>query len=270
MRAKQTIRDRLWLWGMKVNVLQEGTDYGNLGFGTSRMTVEDAIQRTGVRNVVMAGGLPIDRSSLAAMPSARRIICKTAIHGPGPEAGIEMDACIDKLIAAKGMASHDPRIEAFHVDDFSTGSIDRGVKPEHLARLQFVNATRGPHLVLGATIYTMSVDRPELPPLLPYFAQYLVPLWHADRIDGVPAVLDHLADLSGEKPVLLCLYVYDFGNSKPIPRDLMQRHLDLAEELILEEKVAGMLICGTCMMDLDWEANACYYDWVESVGDREI
>ena len=50
----------------------------------------------------------------------------------------------------------------------------------------------------------------------------------------------------------------------------MQRHLDLAEELLVSGRVTGMLVCGTCMMDLDWEANHCYYDWVEKVADREI
>lgn len=263
----QTIRDRLWLWGMKVNALQETDSFGSLGFATSTMTTEDAIAKTGITNVVMAGGLSIDEESLAALPSATRIICKTSIHG---EEGLKADECLATLRDAKRLAAADPRIEAFHLDDFSTGSIDHGVTPEHITQFQLANATEGPHLVLGATLYTMSLRRPELPALLPAFAHFLVPLWHSDQIDGVPADLDHLARLSGGKPMLLCLYAYDFGNGKHISRELMTRHLDLAERLILEQRVSGMLLCGTCMMDLDWEATHCYHEWVERVADRPL
>jgi len=271
MECTETVKDRVWLWGMKANVLQESSGDGAGGFGTSRMTVTQAIERTGVRNVIMAGGLPIDRTSLALMPSARRIICKWSVHKHvGGQIVLDYDDCVDKLLAAKRLAAADTRVEAYHIDDFSTGSIAAGVAPEHLARLQFVNAVQPPQVPLGGTIYTLSLDRPELPALLPYFAYMLVPLWHVDQIETLPDALGRLSDLSGGKPMLLCLYVYDFGNGREIPRDLMQRQLDLAERLICEERVTGLAICGTCMMDLDWEANHCFYEWLESAGERRI
>jgi len=274
----QTIRDLFWLWGMKTNVLQEMSDFF-AAFGKSSMTVEQAMQKTGTRNVIMAGGMPISRESLDAMPSARRIICKSSIHEwKRSDGGGDMDggAALDPerglsgLTAAKALAAADTRIEGYLLDDFSTGAIEAGGRPEHLARLQLANITRPPHLPLSGTIYTMTLDRPELPALLPHFGQLLVPLWHADQIDTVPSVLDGLSEMSGGKPMLLCLYLFDFGNRKPITRELMQRHLDLAEELLLATRVAGLVICGTCMMDLDWESNHCLYEWLDRVGDRTI
>lgn len=267
----QTIRDRFWLWGMKVNALQETDEYRSLGFGTSRMTVEDAIRRTGATNVIIAGGLPINEETLASMPSARRIVCKTALHRhSGGQLVLDLGTTSDALAAAKRLAARDARIEGFHLDDFSTGSLTAGATPEHLARLQFRNAVTPPHLPLGATIYTMSLDRPELAPVLPYFDRFLVPLWHADQIDEVPQALARLSDISGGKPMVLCLYVFDFGNGRPISADLMRRHLALAEDLLPEEQVAGLCVCGTCMMDLDWESNRVLYEWLERVGDQRI
>ncbi|NLX07893.1 MAG: hypothetical protein GXY33_22355 [Phycisphaerae bacterium] len=263
--------DRLWLWGMKVNALQEASDYAQLQFGKSALTTEEAVRRTGIRNVIVAGHLPIDRATLDSIPSAKRFICKTSIHkGSGGTFELDPEDTLAKLRATKQLALADPRVEAFHIDDFSTGSIDAGVRPEHLTRLQFANAVEQPQLPLGGTIYTMSLDRPELPGLLPFFAHLLVPLWHAEQIDTVPAALDRLADLSGGKPVLLCLYVYDFGTGKHIPADLMKRHLDLAEQLIREQRVTGMCMCGTCMMDLPWDANRCYFEWIERVGNERM
>jgi len=264
-------RDRLWLWGMKVNILQEHDSFSQLNFGRSTMTVENAIRKTGITNVFLAGHLPIDQSSLDAMPSAKRIVCKQGIHRhEGGKTVMDEIKCREALLSAKQLAARDTRIEAYHIDDFSTGSIDAGVHPAHLRRLQFLNASVGPQLPLGSTMYTMSLDRPELPTLLPYFAYYLIPLWHARQIDTVPEAVDKLAQMSGGKPQLLCLYCYDFGESKPIPYDLMQRHLAVAEDLMRKEKVYGTLLCGTCMMDLDWEANRCFYEWVDKSGDREL
>jgi len=44
-----TIRDRLWLWGMRVNALQQTGSFGKLGFGDSALTVEQAIDRAGTK-----------------------------------------------------------------------------------------------------------------------------------------------------------------------------------------------------------------------------
>jgi hypothetical protein len=82
------LRDRLWLWGMRVNVLQE-SDYPKLARST--MSTEEAIQRTGIANVLMAGGLPLTRESLEAMPSARRIICKWGMHRQTESKRLEVD-----------------------------------------------------------------------------------------------------------------------------------------------------------------------------------
>jgi len=80
-------RDRLWLWGMKVNALQQTEEYRGLGFAPSTMDTEQAMARTGIANVLMAGGLSLDRATLDSMPSARRIIAKNALHRHGKDAG---------------------------------------------------------------------------------------------------------------------------------------------------------------------------------------
>lgn len=266
-----TVRDRFWLWGMKVNALQETSDYAELDFGTSSASVEQVLRRTGARNVILAGGLPITQESLDNMPSARRIICKTSLHR-GTDDGIatDYDLCLSRLKDAKNLASTDARIEGFLLDDFSTGSVDCGANPSLLAKLLFQNAVNHPQLPLGATIYTMSLERPELPALLPLFSNFLVPLWHADQVDTIPGALGRLSELSGAKPMMLCLYVYDFGSRCRLPLALMQRQLDIAEDLLCEQRITGLAICGTCMMDLDWESNRCLYEWLDRVGDKEI
>jgi len=51
-----------------------------------------------------------------------------------------------------------------------------------------------------------------------------------------------------------------------LPGDLMQRHINVAEWLLREQRITGLCICGTCMMDLDWEADRVLMDWFEKAG----
>ena len=263
-----TILDRLWLWGMKVNALQDTDAYGSLGFAESKWNTEGALQRTGIRNVYMAGGLEIDEESLAAMPSAKRIVCKWALHTHHADNRLELDfdGAAERLLAAKRLAASDARIDGFLLDDYSTGSIEAGASPEVMARLQYLNATTPPHLPMFGTIYTMSLEREGLADLLRYFDQLLVPLWHAPEIDTMPERIERCAELSGNKPMLACLYFYDFGNGKPMTAEQMQHQLDVVEPLVRSQRMAGMLFCGTCMMDIGWESVECLYEWIDRVG----
>ena len=273
MQQEQTIRERLWLWAMKVNILQELGSYKGAGWAESTMTTEEAIARSGITNIMLCGHLEPTAENLKLIPSATRIITKWGMHEAGPDGKgnvLAYDAAYDALIQAKEIARIDTRVEAYLLDDFSTGTVDAGVKPEHLAKLQRANANIAPQLPLMGTIYTMSLDRPELPGLLPHFAGYLTPLWHAAEIDGLEADVDRLADMSGGKPQLLCIYLWDFGNSKLLSYQLMERQLNVLADLIRKDKVFGVVILGQCMMDLDWEANRCLYEWLDKHGDEEV
>lgn len=266
------LRERLWLWGMKVNSLQETDDYRGHGFADSTIDTEGAIARTGITNVLLAGGLDLDRETLDAMPSARRIIAKNSLHrGTGDgQNRLAPEDCTAQLRAAKELAAADPRVEAFLIDDFSTGSIEAGARPEHLSRLQFINATELPQLPLLGTLYEMSLEDERVWACLPYFAGTLSPLWHAADIDRFPTYVDRIAELTGGKPQLACFYLYDFGNRQLLSYAQMQRQLEVAEQLLREGRIVGACILGTCMMDLDWPANRCLDDWLTRVGDAAL
>ena len=178
--------------------------------------------------------------------------------------------CAVRLKAAKQLAAQDPRIDAFLVDDFSSVTLDTGLKPSDIARFQYLNACEFPQLPLMGTVYTMTLDKPVLKEFLPYFAGYLTPLWHAADIAGLPADVDRLAGMSGGKPQLLCIYLYDFGNGVVVSYDLMRRQLEVAEDLLRAQKVFGVVVLGTCLMDLPWESNRCFSDWLKERGDKAL
>ncbi len=265
-----TVRDHLWLWGMQVNVLQSQKSYPFTD-EMSTLTTQQAIERTGIRNVLIAGHLPFTKQTMAELPAAKRIIAKWGMHKEAP-GGTQVDyqKGLDALLQAKELAAEDPRIEAYLLDDFSTGTVAGGVQPQHLADLQFENFSRPPQLPLIATVYEMSLEDERLPPLLPYFAGFMNPLWHAANIEKQRGYADRLAELSGGKPLLLCIYLFDFGNSEKISYELMRRQLEVCEQMIRDRQVYGVVILGTCLMDLEWEANRALYDWLDERGDAAV
>lgn len=263
--------DRLWLWGMKVNALQAGGEFKVDSFKNSTLTVEQAIQLTGIRNIYMAGGLEIDARTLADIPSAKRIVCKWALHrSQDGKLVLDTDACFSRLSAAKELAKKDTRIEGVHIDDFSTGSMDAGAKPEHVAQMQFLNATAQPLLPLYGTFYTMTMEREGIAEMMRYFDVLILPLWHYSELETLEQRFDRSDELSGGKPILLALYVYDWGNHKQITRDEMAVQLDFARKMIKSQRVTGLLVCGTCMLDIGWESSDYYCEWIKRVGDEVI
>ena len=89
--SRPCLRERLWLWGMPVNALQRTEAFGGLGFADSSLDTEQAMARTGVTNVLLAGGLPLTAATLASMPSARRILAKDSLHRGVPDGGNRLD-----------------------------------------------------------------------------------------------------------------------------------------------------------------------------------
>lgn len=266
-----TILDRLWLWGMKVNMLQSQGHYDIADFRESKLTVETALQLTGISNVYMAGGLEIDEATLAEMPSAKRIVCKWALHDhKDGKMFLDVERCHKRLRGAKALAKVDPRIEGFHIDDFSTGSMDVGAKPEHVAQLQYLNAISQPLLPLYGTFYSMTLERDGIADMMRYFDVIILPLWHYSELDTLPQRIERTNELSGGKPILLAMYVYDFGNNKQITTEGMGIQLDFVEKTILSQQVTGLLVCGTCMLDIGWEAADYYIDWIKRVGAKVV
>ena len=267
-----TIRDRLWLWAMPVNALQSGVGYANLGWGQSKITANEVIEQTGIRNVFLAGGFEINEESMASISGARRIVCKWGLHTHDDEKGMVMDDARGekRLLAAKKLAAGDRRIDAFHLDDFSTGSRQAGASVEHLQRFQYLNALHHPALSSWVTIYTMSLEDEGLADCITYFDQVILPIWFVSEIDQAPQFLDRCNALSCNKPTAIGLYFYDFGNGCHITYEQMQHQLDVALDLLRAGRVTGIEFTGTCMMDLGWPSVKCLYDWLDRAGDDAV
>jgi hypothetical protein len=265
------IRDLLWIWGMKVNALQETADYETFPFGRSSITTEQVIRRTGITNVYIAGGLDLTKETLDSMPSAKRLVCKTSVHkAENSRLVMDLDDAINKLRDVKKLCLSDHRIEAFAVDDFSTGSMLAGVTEDDLAKFCFKNALEFPFLPLHSTIYPMSLDDKKLPGMLKYFDEFLLPIWFTDDAGHSYEYIDKLDEISGKKPILYCLYVYDFGTNKFITRAEMQKQLDIAEKLLHEGRITGCMLLGTCLFDLGWEPVKCMYEWIDRAGNDKV
>jgi hypothetical protein len=269
-RSPASLLERVWLWGMRPNVLQESHECQAMpGFDrTSRITAEESMKRTGIANLVIAGGLEINQETLSSVPSARRIICKWSAHEyvPNEQPRPDIAGCLQRLFAAKKLSATDRRVDAFLLDDLSTGSMTAGVGAAHIAELQRENASCWPHLPLYGTIYPQSLDRPGLAEVIAHLDLLVMPLWHVEEVESLPRYLERCNELSGGKPIIACLYFYDFGKSQMISRDQMRRQLDVLTGQMELDRVTGAVFCGTCMLDIGWESVDCWFDWLRELG----
>jgi hypothetical protein len=228
------------------------------------VTAEEAMRQTGIQNLVVAGGLEINEQTIKAVPSARRIICKWSAHEyvPNEQPRPDVEGCLQRLFAAKKLSATDRRVAAFLLDDLSTGSMTAGVDATHLAQIQHQNALHWPHLPLYGTIYPQSLERAGLAQVMAHLDLLVVPLWHVEEVESLPRYLDRCDELSGGKPIIACLYFYDFGKSRMITRQQMREQLDVLTAQLASDRITGALFCGTCMLDIGWPAVECWFDWL--------
>jgi len=265
------IKDLLWIWGMKVNALQETTEYRRMPFGESSITVEQVIQQTGITNVYIAGNLPLTKETLQSIPSAKRIVCKTSAHkNENSKLTKDMNNVFEQFSNVKKLAEVDRRIEAFALDDFSTGSLEAGITEDDIARMCVMNAKSFPFLPTHATVYPMSLNDKKLPCMIKYFDQLLLPMWFIDDINHSDKYIDMLNSISGNKPILFALYVYDFGKNKFISNNEMQQQFDIVESLLHRGRITGCVLIGTCLFDIGLESVDCMYKWVAQAGDDKL
>lgn len=176
--AQVKLRDLLWIWGMKLNALQESGEYTNLHLKRSKMTTEKAINELGIYNVFLAGHLPITQETVDTMPSAKRIVCKASMHKlENGNHVLDTNNALLELQACKEIAKNDRRIDAFSIDDLSTGGMEAGVSPEHFSQFCIQNARVFPYMPLIGTIYPMSLYDQKLPAIVGYLDQILLPMW---------------------------------------------------------------------------------------------
>jgi len=262
----QTVRDILWVWGMpKPDMPGEPT---LADFLTASPAQKAAL--LGVSNIVMAGsGLPDDeelgQQQTKDVSGLGRLVWETRPDGKGIGPPFVYS---ERLAQVRKLAAKYPQIQGVLLDDMSTGKIARGFKAEHIRHMRKLLAGSKPAMKVWGVVYSMSFGREGLTQCIQELDVINLWVWHAKDLTKLEEYIDILETKFPGKPIVLGLYLYDYGNGRRIPQDLLELQFNTALKLARAGRIQGIVVLLT--LHNDTEATTWTADWIKRVGDQEI
>jgi len=260
----QTIRDLLWVWGIPQVPDNDEPSLSNFARCSSMQRAE----LLGVPNVFMAGaGLPLDetlaRQIHETVAKARALVWELSPdHGPhsAPFVYDQRLTVLRKLIADYPQ----PPVVGVLLDDMSSLSVTGGLKPDDLGRLRRSLPTG---CKLLGVIYTMNMRQPGMDAIIKELEVINLWTWHAKDVVNLEKNVAYCEQIAPGKPIVLGLYMHDYGGGRAIPHDLYYQQVKTALELAHARRIEGIVFL-TVSDDppvLKWTA-----DWIKRVGDQKI
>ncbi|MBN2292884.1 MAG: hypothetical protein JXM70_10690 [Pirellulales bacterium] len=260
-----TVRDMIWVWG--------NPELAKPGPHTlATFASADPAQRAkllGVSNIVMAGmGLPNDDAKADELTrqvaAATRLVWETTPDGKG----IGPPFVYKKRMAQiRRLAQKYPQLEGVLLDDMSTGKMDRGFKPEHIRHMREELSDKYPAVKIWGVTYTMSLQRPHINEYLKEVDIINLWEWHSDRLGDFEKHVAHCEKLFPDKPIILGLYLYDYGGGKKISLERLEFQCELALKLAHAGRIEGIVFLT---INDDEKAVRWAADWITRVGGQKL
>ncbi|MCK4324345.1 MAG: hypothetical protein KAW89_07435, partial [Armatimonadetes bacterium] len=234
----QTIRDLMWVWGIPNIADNPEPSLSNF----AKCSPMQRVELLGTPSVFMAGaGLPLDealaRQSHQKVAEARTLVWEfTADHG---RHGVPF--VYDKKLALLQKLIDDyprPPLVGVLLDDMTSLSVSAGLKPEDLARLRELLPAG---IKLLGVVYTMNMRQPGMDAIIKELDVINLWTWHARDVVDLADNVAYCEEVAPDKPIVLGLYLHDYGGGRLIPHDLHHLQAKTALELAHARRIEGMV-----------------------------
>lgn len=238
----ESFHKTLWAWG-NPEMTQPGAHT------TASFAQAGPMERArilGVPNVIMAGlGLPdSDEAAEARMmeiSDAQRVIWEIAPRKENGETSFDYSETIARV---KRLAARHPKVEGVLLDDMSTIAIDAGLRPEHIRAIRDQLGPDNDRVRIWGVVYTMNLHAPELAAYVRELDVINLWTWHARDLPQLEENVAYCAAQWPDKPVVLGLYLHDYGEGRTIPDDLLEHQNNAALALAQDKRISG-IVCLT-------------------------
>ena len=261
---ENTIRDRLWMWG-----------HGGIAFDKPRNTYDiptappiemnEACRYMGIPNVCVCRyvGLPEAKDCSAYLKTFKDIkrIALSIVDSAG-------GTWREKYELAKKLRKENPNLGTVWLDDF--------FRPMKMSRPDDIHAFRreldADGFKLACVLYPDSDGiKQEFKKVLDLCDQISVWFWHAKNIPTMKASIRKLRDLVGPKKALIMgIYMWDFGDRRPVPDDLMRQQLATGRELMAERQLSGLVFHPTSLVNRKLSSIEIARKWIAENGEKEL
>lgn len=257
----RTLRDRLWMWGHDPGSLTKGYGIGD----ENDMIPGEAIKYMGIPNVCMVRftgtPLPPFDDYVKQFAQAKRMTWSFVD-------GATNYTTEQKKQQALDLAAKHPNFVGLDMDDFFIG--DAAPKSEgaearahlSLAQVQQVKAElTARKLDLSAVVYTNQL-RPAIARHLELVDSVYFWTWKARDLVNLEANFATYRKLLPGKPTLLGIYMWDFGDKKTIPLEMMEHQCRLGLQWFNQGEIDGMIFHCTPLCGMNLEAVEWSKDWI--------
>jgi hypothetical protein len=261
-----TVRDALWVWA--------NPEMAKPGEHTAASFAEAGpAQRArilGTPNIFMAGtGLPHERELAlkwgAEVAGAPRLVWK--IYSDGHEDHHPPFEFKRRIADLAPLVKKYPQVEAVLVDDMTSVAAAKGFKPEHLKGIKSLLKAHQLPLKLWGVLYTMNFSQATTDPLVRELDVINLWHWHARDTARMEA---HVAECERRypgKPVVLGLYMYDYGGGRRMPLDLHEKQCETALRLLHAKRVTGIVLLS---INNDEQVVKWTAAWIQRVGGQKV
>lgn len=258
------IRDLLWVWG--------NPEMATVGKHTpatfAQASPAERAILLGVPNIVMAGqGVPNNDQMADAwtlgVSGFSRLVWEISADGEGgPRFVFEK-----RMAQVRRLIGRYPKIEAVLLDDMSTVKIDQGFKPEHIRQVRKLLSGKCAAIDLWGVWYTMTFDREGIEQYIKELDVINLWTWHAKDVANLDKNVAHCEQRFPEKPIVLGLYLYDYGRDRRMPMDLLKLQCETALKLAHARRIEGIVFLT---ITNDAEAVSWAAEWIKRVGNEKL
>ena len=257
-----SVHDKLWMWAHEAG--SHNQDWNTPA--PSRMTPVEGAYYMDLRNLIMVryNGKPeppYDQYVRAFKPLSRFVWAIVNASGETSDAD---------LLAAQHMAAKNPNMTGVMMDDFFTKDADNvGVyTAERLAQIRTGLSLEGRQaLDLWVVLYQYQLDLP-VQAHLSHCDVVTYWTWQAERLVDMEQDFARLEAMAPDSRKVLGCYLWDYGNKKPMPLDLMKHQCAMGLKWLEEGRIEGMIFLASCICDLGLDTVEWTRQWIAEVSDR--
>lgn len=262
-----TLRDKLWVWTTPERAVPG--EHGAETFANASPAQQAAI--LGVPNIWLAGaGIPNDqalaRRQTESVRQAASVVWEILPDGDKTEYHDTFEYS-GRVRQIGELRADFPNLQGVLIDDMTTGAMDNGFSPEQLVKLRRQLSATCPDVDLWGVVYTMNFGRPNLDQYVECLDVINLWVWHGRDLADLEQHVAHCEQKFPDKPIVLGLYLRNYGEGKPMTTEQMELQCETARRLAQAGRIEGI---GFLTIDNDPEIVSWTAKWIARVADERL
>lgn len=265
IRAEKTFADIVYVWGITEDM--DTYEIGGKLIHTrdpAKFAQADAPSKAAmldVQNIIMAGeGLPKE------LEAARRVTreishLKRVVWELNPDDLEKPNIYTNKLKILADVKTKGPALQAVILDDPVRWT------PEVGASLRAQLHEAHPGLELWGAIYAWLFKDDNQMGFLPFLDSILLSFWYSEEIHDMEKHVATIEERAPGKPIVVNLYMYDYGHKRKMPRDMMKLQCEKALALAKAGRVKSIIFLA---VNNDADTIVWTRDWIRRHADEKI